>query len=312
MHASFSFVDLFCGIGGFHVACASLGGRCAMACDKDPAAREIYKANFGIEPHDDIRTMPVIPNIDLLCAGPPCQAFSTIGRQRGTEDPRGGLFYELVRYIARSRPRMFLIENVKGLTSTRYEQTFGTILRRLRAAGYAVSFQVLDASRFGVPQHRERVYLMGVRGEGPPPPLLPEPPHGLVPLSRVLDRNPDPALRTSRMDPFVLPAPIHTATGFVIIAQKNEYTDKRVFGRDGIIGTLQASGPPLIHDGTAIRNLSIAELRRIQGFPATFRSPGSRTEAGKRFGNAVCVPVVRALVRHLLPSAPGHIIYASG
>lgn len=296
--AGFTFADLFCGIGGFHAACHSLGGRCVLACDIDQGARELYRLNWGTMPHDDIRTLPVIKNIDLLCAGPPCQAFSTIGQRRGTKDARGELMYVLCDYIATAQPKAFIIENVKALTSARYQRSFEDILASLRGAGYVVSWQVLDASDFGAPQHRERVYITGIRGGGSVGPIRHGKAHRV--LADVLDRVADPGLASHVLDAYILPNPQMTPTGFQIIAQKNQYTDGRVFGRAGIIGTILASGPPLVFDGSIIRHLSIPELRRIQGFPARFKMPVSRTDAGHYFGNAVCVPVVKAVAREVL------------
>jgi DNA (cytosine-5)-methyltransferase 1 len=115
--AGLKFIDLFCGIGGFHVALESLGGTCVLACDIDAKCREVYKDNYGLEPKEDIKALKSedIPAFDILCGGFPCQAFSHAGRQGGFEDTRGTLFREICRILRDRQPAYFLLENVKNL-----------------------------------------------------------------------------------------------------------------------------------------------------------------------------------------------------
>ena len=167
----FTFIDLFSGVGGFHTALTSLGGTCVLACDIDRACRQVYEANYGLRPHDDVTTLKTddIPDFDVLCAGFPCQAFSHAGRQEGFEDIRGTLFMHVVRILRDKRPKYFLLENVKNLTSHDHGNTWKVIRDHLRAAGYATPDTplVLSPHQYGIPQHRERVYIMGVRNDLP-------------------------------------------------------------------------------------------------------------------------------------------------
>jgi site-specific DNA-cytosine methylase len=135
---SFKFIDLFSGVGGFHIALRSLGGTCVLACDIDKACREVYEANYGIRPHDDVTKLDTadIPDFDVLCAGFPCQAFSHAGRQEGFADIRGTLFMDVVRILRDKKPRFFLLENVKNLTSHDNGNTWNVIHRHLTMAGY--------------------------------------------------------------------------------------------------------------------------------------------------------------------------------
>jgi len=168
---SFNFIDLFSGVGGFHAALTSLGGTCVLACDIDKACRQVYETNYGLRPHDDVTTLKTeeIPDFDVLCAGFPCQAFSHAGRQEGFEDIRGTLFMHVVRILRDKRPRYFLLENVKNLTSHDHGNTWRVIRDHLRAVGYSTPDTplVLSPHQYGIPQHRERVYIIGVRNDLP-------------------------------------------------------------------------------------------------------------------------------------------------
>jgi DNA (cytosine-5)-methyltransferase 1 len=164
MGKSFTFVDLFAGIGGFHLGAAAHGGICITACELNSEGRDIYAANHKVRNnaiHDDIYTLAPIKNTDLVCAGFPCQSHSTLGKRNGLRDKRGKLFVRLCEFIKASQPRAFLLENVKGLmSSTDFEKN---IIKPLEDCGYSVSYNILDARNFGVPQHRERVFIVGVR-----------------------------------------------------------------------------------------------------------------------------------------------------
>ena len=161
---AFTFVDLFCGIGGFHHALTALGGTCVLASDIDAKCRENYTLNFDLEPVGDIREVVDVPDHDILCAGFPCQPFSTGGQRAGFADQaRGTLIYEVVRILQTKSPKGFLLENVKGLLSIQEGRVMQSILHALDEIGYWVTVQILSPDAFGVPQHRERVYFVGIR-----------------------------------------------------------------------------------------------------------------------------------------------------
>ncbi len=169
------FIDLFAGIGGFRLGMEAAGHECIGFCEIDKFARKSYKSIYDTEGefefHDITRvtndTIRGIGSVDIICGGFPCQAFSIAGNRRGFEDTRGTLFFEVARFASILRPKYLFLENVKGLLSHDNGTTFETILRTLDELGYDVEWQVLNSKDFGVPQNRERVFLIGhLRGAG--------------------------------------------------------------------------------------------------------------------------------------------------
>ena len=165
----FTFIDLFAGIGGFRMAMQNLGGKCVFSSEWDAQAQKTYLLNYGEIPFGDITKESVksyIPdNFDILCAGFPCQAFSMAGKRLGFEETRGTLFFDVAEILRRKRPKAFFLENVKGLLIHDKGRTIQTILKVLREDlnYYVPDPQVVNAMNFGVPQHRERVYIVGFR-----------------------------------------------------------------------------------------------------------------------------------------------------
>ena len=163
---SLSFVDLFAGLGGFHVALANIGHRCVMASESDPHLREAYSRNFGLRPHGDVREIALadVPAHDILCAGFPCQPFSKAGQQLGTDCPEyGDLASRIVDWLQQARPRYFILENVPNLVRHRNGSLWRHFSTDLRQAGYDVRWRVLSPHCFGIPQVRERLYVVGSR-----------------------------------------------------------------------------------------------------------------------------------------------------
>lgn len=172
---SLKFIDLFCGVGGFHLALKELGGKCVFASDIDSDCRMVYKNNFGLEPFGDITQVKEtdIPSHDILCAGFPCQAFSKAGYRKGVGDPRGTLFYEIIRIAKHHRPKYMILENVRNLAGHDGGNTWKVIRYNLREIGYNVSDEpiIFSPHYLGIPQHRERVFILCKRkdlGELPP------------------------------------------------------------------------------------------------------------------------------------------------
>jgi len=166
-----TFVEMFSGIGGFRLGLARAGWRCVWANDWDRYANQVYRRHFGggelVE--GDVKAIRAdsLPNHTLLTAGFPCQAFSVAGRGEGFEDARGTLFFDIARVAEAKRPPLLLLENVRGLLSNKRGETFATVLRILGDLGYRVEWQVLNSKHFGVPQNRERVFIVGhLRGAG--------------------------------------------------------------------------------------------------------------------------------------------------
>lgn len=167
MGSSLRFIDLFAGLGGFHLALRSLGHKCVFACELDDDLADLYQKNFGIQPYGDIRSLDIqsLPAHDILCAGFPCQPFSKAGGQQGFECPQWGDLIDYVIQILRiHKPRYFIIENVPNLVRHRQGKTWRTIEHRLRLAGYSVGDRLLSPHHFGVPQVRMRAFIVGRRG----------------------------------------------------------------------------------------------------------------------------------------------------
>lgn len=158
------FIDLFCGVGGFHLALKGLGADCVFASDIDADCRQVYKNNFGLEPHGDITKVneQEIPPHDIICAGFPCQAFSKAGYRKGVNDPRGTLFYEIVRIAKHHQPKYLILENVRNLAGHDGGNTWKVIRHNLREIGYNVSDEpiIFSPHYLGIPQHRERVFIL--------------------------------------------------------------------------------------------------------------------------------------------------------
>lgn len=166
---TFTFVDICCGIGGFHQALRRLGGTCVFACDIDAKCRKTYKDNYGVEPHGDLFAVAPaeIPPMDVLCAGFPCQPFSKAGAQRGFEDERGNVFAQLCKLVEYHTPKYLLFENVRNIASHDSGNTWTTIRTRLRALGYSLHDDpwVVNVLQFNVPHHRERVIIACIRSD---------------------------------------------------------------------------------------------------------------------------------------------------
>lgn len=169
------FLDLFSGIGGFRLGMEAAGHSCIGFCEKDKFARASYKSIFNTEGEIEIHDITTVSDeaiqsighVDVICGGFPCQAFSIAGNRKGFEDTRGTLFFEIARFASILKPRILFLENVKGLLNHDKGRTFGTILQTLDELGYDVEWQVLNSKNFGVPQNRERVFIVGyLRGTG--------------------------------------------------------------------------------------------------------------------------------------------------
>jgi DNA (cytosine-5)-methyltransferase 1 len=164
----FKFIDLFAGIGGFHIACKELGGNCVFACEIDKSARQTYIKNHDINIAsfaDDITKIDPnsIPDHDLLCAGFPCQPFSQAGFKKGFEDTRGTLFFHIAEIIKQKKPEAFFLENVRHLLNHNNGKTINRIKDIIEELGYSFDYQIVKASDFGLPQHRPRLFMIGFR-----------------------------------------------------------------------------------------------------------------------------------------------------
>ena len=169
MSKNFRFIDLFAGIGGMRIPFEKLGGKCVFSSEIDKFAQQTYEANFGEKPFGDIKEITKsdkiilerIPKHDLLLAGFPCQAFSHAGLKKGFDDTRGTLFFDIAKILETCKPQAFLLENVKGLESHDNRQTLPRIMSILKELGYSPGAKIFNARDFGLPQNRERIFIIG-------------------------------------------------------------------------------------------------------------------------------------------------------
>lgn len=293
-----TFADMFGGIGGFHAAAKSLGMECVFACDIDDEARKVYEHNWGIRPAGDIaRIRPEsIPDFDVLFAGFPCQPFSIIGNRAGFADVRGTLFFELAKIIEAKQPRAFVLENVRQLATHNKGETLARILEILREElGYTVDYKILNALNFGLPQKRERVLIVGFKGKVAgfewPHKKLP-----MRPLSEILEENPDPRYFVSeRIKRARHEAHTPKVTPSIWHENKAGNISSHPFSCALRAG---ASYNYLLVNGE--RRLTPREMLRLQGFPDTFEIVSNDSQARKQAGNAVPVPMVRAIIERVL------------
>ena len=163
----FRYIDLFAGIGGFHLAMNSFDAECVFASEWDSFAAKVYEDNFGIKPYGDITKIieSDIPQHDILCGGFPCQAFSISGKQKGFDDTRGTLFFDIARIVEYHKPKILFLENVKNLAKHDKGHTLKVIVKTLFGLGYTVNYKVLNASDYGLPQNRERIFIVCFRND---------------------------------------------------------------------------------------------------------------------------------------------------
>jgi DNA (cytosine-5)-methyltransferase 1 len=317
----FTFIDLFAGIGGMRVAFQNLGGKCVFTSEWDKSAQKTYFANFGEMPFGDITQVneSEVPNHDVLIAGFPCQAFSIAGFKGGFEDTRGTLFFDVARIIEEKRPKAFLLENVKGLVGHDKGRTLKVILNTLRNdLGYYIPEpQVMNAKHFGVPQNRERIFIVGFKSK-------------------------------SASERFSYPSPLGKAVSFADVKEENEVSVRyylstqylstlekhrarheakgngfgyEIIPDDGIANAIVVGGMGrernLVYDHRltdfvpqtkikgsvnrkGIRKMTPREWARLQGFPNKFEIVVADAQAYKQFGNSVAVPAIQATGRAII------------
>lgn len=297
------YVDLFCGIGGLRIAAEQafekfeLNSECVFSCDIDKYAQKSYQANFGDYPAGDITkiTAEDIPEHDLLFAGFPCQPFSIIGMGKGFEDTRGTLFFDISRIIAAKKPKAFVLENVKQLVGHRNGTTIKKIIQTLKDLGYSVDFKVLNALDYGLPQKRERVFIVGLNK----PMWFPWPSKvsKLISLEEILETNVDPKhyvserIKKKRHE-------MHKSKYYPAIWHENKAGNVSSYPYSCALRA-GASYNYLLVNGE--RRLSPREMLRLQGFPDAFKIVVPDSQIRKQAGNSVPVNVVRAVVESFIP-----------
>lgn len=301
-------IDLFCGIGGFRIAAenvAELLGvdtKCVFSSDIDKVCQDVYEENFGDRPHGDITKIKAedIPSHDLLLGGFPCQPFSIIGHRKGFEDTRGTLFFEIARIIAAKKPKAFVLENVKMLKGHNEGKTLNRIMETLRDLGYQCDYKVLNALDFGLPQKRERIFIVGHKKKLPyawPSGGIP-----MTPLSEVLEKKvpkqyyASEHIRVRRLEK-------HKPTKETTIWHENKSGHISAYPYSCALRA-GASYNYLLVNGE--RRLTYREMLRLQGFPDSFKTVCCYTQGRKQAGNSLPIPVAQAVLFRLFSAIGWH------
>ncbi len=308
----YTFIDLFCGIGGFHLALSSLGAECVFASDINQKACAVYEKNFKLKPQGDITKIKCkdIPHHDILCAGFPCQPFSISGNQKGFDDPNGRLFFEIIRIARFHKPKIILLENVKNLESHNEGKTLKTIKDKLNGLGYKTFSKVLNSTYFGVPQARKRIYIIAFKNdlkiktfsfpEGNTAKgnlkcvadILEDKDNDKYKVNRKITINSSTETTIDKYDKLL-------RIGKIGLGRQGE----RIYSIKGQAITLSSQGGGLggktgmyLVDGV-VRRLSPRECARLMGFPDKFLLPDSEFECYTQLGNSVVVNVLQEIAK---------------
>ncbi|MES2807407.1 MAG: DNA cytosine methyltransferase [Bacteroidota bacterium] len=310
----FTFIDLFAGIGGFRIALQELGGKCMFSSEFNYHAQRAYELNFGEVPFGDITkiNLDIVPKHDVLCAGFPCQPFSISGKMKGFEDTRGTLIYHVFETIERIRPKVVLLENVKHLKYHDKQRTLNTIVKHLEELGYVVSWKVLNASSFGVPQNRERLIIVGHEQKSFDFSEVKHLPGKI--LKDVLETDGEFEYLN---EPYTILNDQRVQLSGLLFAGYRNKTIRKAGVRDGTehlsrvhkqpnriysslgvhpaLPSQESSGRFWILDIGDVRKLTIKECYRIMGFPDRYKFIYNKSELYRQIGNSVCVPMIKAI-----------------
>ncbi len=303
-----TFIDLFAGLGGFRLSLESFGAKCVYSNDWDKAVQKIYESNFGSITKEDITKIneEIIPYHDILCAGFPCQPFSISGKKQGFKDTRGTLFFDVVRIVRAKQPKVVFMENVKNFASHDNGRTLNIVKKTMVDSGYTFFSKVLNAVDFGIPQKRERIYMVCFRKD----------------LNISDFKYPEPFKLEKHLDDFLLKNEALTKELYVKrddtifnTKEDNKYDNKpirlgivnkggqgeRIYSTKGIAITLSAygggvfskTGGYLINGKT--RKLHPRECARLMGFPDSYKISENKNQAYKQLGNSVVVDVLQLI-----------------
>lgn len=319
---SFSFIDLFAGIGGFRIALEGLGGECVFSSEIDSECAETYAVNFGEYPRGDITKIKTseIPNHDILCAGFPCQPFSISGKMKGFADTRGTLFFSILEIIKAKKPKVVFLENVKHLKYHNGKETLKTITNHLEELGYKTEWQILNAKDFGLAQNRERIIIVGNKDKNFDFSKIVKNENKII--KDILEKEanfeylkPDEYTILSR-DKWV-----RQASGLIFCGYRNKSVRTKgtrpntehlsrvhkqpnriyfVGGTHPTIPSQESSGRFWVYDGENVRKLTLNECFRLQGFPDKFQKISSVGSCYNQIGNAVAVPMIESVGSQIL------------
>lgn len=310
--AGYTFIDLFAGLGGFRLALESFGAKCVYSNEWDSFAQKVYQDNFGTTPDGDITLVDekTIPDHDILCAGFPCQAFSISGKQRGFEDSRGTLFFDVARIVKEKKPKVVFMENVKNFATHDNGNTLAVVKGTMESLGYTFNAKVLNAVDYGIPQKRERIYMVCFRND----------------LSVKSFNYPAPFTLKKHVEDFLLTDKSLTKDLYVERSdtyyngeKDDHYSDstirlgivnkggqgERIYSTKGIAITLSAYGGGIfaktggyLVDGKP-RKLHPRECARIMGYPDSYKMSPNKNQAYKQFGNSVVVDVLQYITQEI-------------
>ena len=319
----FTFIDLFAGVGGIRLGMQKAGGKCIYSSEWNCQAQKTYLTNYGEMPFGDITkesTKNYIPDsFDVLCAGFPCQPFSISGKQKGFEDTRGTLFFDICSIVSAKRPRVIFLENVKHLVHHDEGNTLKTILTKLKDLGYNVTWRVLNGSDYGVPQNRERIIIVGTLD-------------GLFDFDKVkkkprthlidfLDKDGDFEYLAPEEYTLIDNPKEQPESGLIFAGYRNKSIRKagvrpgtehlsrvhkqpnRIYSVYGIHPTLpsqESSGRFFVlTEDHRVRKLTIDECWRIMGFPEKYKKVSPVGDQYKQLGNSVCIPMIEAVANEI-------------
>ena len=334
INIKYKFIDLFCGIGGFRLALEKQDAQCVFSSDIDKYAQQTYYENFGEIPAGDITKVEAkdIPSFDILAAGFPCQPFSYAGLCQGFEDEtRGTLFFDICRILSYHKPKMFFLENVKGLVSHKQGHTLSVIEEHLKSLGYDIHWKVLSSLDYGLPQKRERWYCVGFDKKVDF--KFPEPLGTSPTLRDIIDLNDhNPALKLSEFEMDRIKFHFANCDKAERVQHDNsKYAANTKKGKYGVFSYQKPDGSLRFHVGDVAktqiqeafyacldtyaptiiagrtpklwdieRKLSVLEAKRLQGFPDNFKFSVSDNQAYKQLGNSVSVPVITMIAKSMI------------
>ncbi len=321
MSGTVRFIDLFCGIGGIRLGMESQGFKCVFSCDINVECQKTYYTNFHDMPMGDIRSIDEndIPDHEILCAGFPCQPFSISGKQKGFDDTRGTLFFEICRIIEKKKPKVLFLENVKHLVHHNNGNTLNIILEKLSDLGYFVSWKVLNSLDFGLPQNRERIIIVGTQSKLFDFEKIVKQPR--VTLESFLDRQGDFEFLKSDEYTLIGNPKQQPSSGLIFAGYRNKSIRKvgvrpgtehlsRVHKQPNRIYSVKGTHPTLPSQETSgryfiltrdnkVRKLTLSECWRIMGFPESYKKISSTCEQYRQLGNSVCVPMIEAAAQQI-------------
>jgi DNA (cytosine-5)-methyltransferase 1 len=323
MSDKIKFIDLFAGIGGIRIALEKQGFDCVFSSEWNEECAKTYEANFGERPTGDITKIDekTIPEHDILAGGFPCQAFSAAGKQKGFDDTRGTLFFDILRIAKEKKPKILFLENVKNLIYHDGGKTLKTIINHLEELGYKVKYQVLNAKDFGVAQSRERIIIIASKDKffdfSKVVPKSKE-----VNIKDILEEE-NPTMKFLSPEEYTLLDKKFwkkQKTGMIFVGYRNkpirvkgarpntEHLSRvhkqcnRIYSSDGThptISSTEIAGRFHIFHNGKVRKLTINECFRLMGFPDSYNKISSNGEKYKQIGNSVAIPMMEAVAEEI-------------